>query len=101
MLYGFGDVRTPLPQTVQLMEDLVVDYISQILRKARSVAEERSLYTKGGGAVKVKERDLLFVMRKDRKRLTRALELLEVHEEIKRDRGQQPEDYAKSFEKEP
>ena len=30
MLYGFGDVRTPLPQTVQLMEDLVVDYVTQV-----------------------------------------------------------------------
>ena len=36
MLYGFGDVRTPLPQTVQLMEDMVVDYALERLGRYRA-----------------------------------------------------------------
>ena len=36
MLYGFGDVRTPLPQTVQVMEDLVVDYVFLLSAPASS-----------------------------------------------------------------
>lgn len=100
MLYGFGDVRTPLPQTVQVMEDLVVDYVTQILRKASAAAEERARSTRSGGTSRIKERDLLFVLRKDRKRLHRVLELLEVFEEQKQARGnQQPEELAKSLDK--
>ena len=99
MLYGFGDVRTPLPQTVQVTEDLVVDYVTQILRKASAAAEERVRSTRGGSS-RIKECDLLFVLRKDRKRLSRVLELLEAFEEQKQARGkEQPDELAKTFDK--
>ena len=55
MLYGFGDVRTPLPQTVQLMEDLVVDYVTQVLRKASAAAEARQRATRGSSTSRIKE----------------------------------------------
>ena len=100
MLYGFGDVRTPLPQTVQLMEDLVVDYVTQVLRKASGAAEARQRATRGSSTSRVKEADLLFVLRKDRKRLHRVLELLEVFEEQKQARADEnPDDMAKSYDK--
>lgn len=100
MLYGFGDVRTPLPQTVQLMEDLVVDYVTQVLRKASAAAEARQRATRGSSTSRIKEADLLFVLRKDRKRLHRVLELLEVFEEQKQARAtENVDDMAKSFDK--
>ena len=53
--------------------------------------------TRSGGTSRIKERDLLFVLRKDRKRLHRVLELLEVFEEQKQARGnQQPEELARA-----
>ena len=49
---------------------------------------------------RVKEADLLFVLRKDRKRLTRVTELWEVFEEQKKARVQEnPDDMAKSYDK--
>jgi transcription initiation factor TFIID subunit 13 len=100
MLYGFGDVRTPLPQTVQLMEDLVVDYVTQVLRKASAAAEARQRATRGSSTSRIKEADLLFVLRKDRKRLHRVLELLEVFEEQKQARAtENVDDMAKSYDK--
>lgn len=100
MLYGFGDVRTPLPQTVQLMEDLVVDYVTQVLRKASAAAEARQRATRGSSTSRIKEADLLFVLRKDRKRLHRVLELLEVFEEQKQARAtENVDEMAKSYDK--
>ena len=34
MMYGFGDAAAPLPQSVSLMEDLVVDYLQRVLHRA-------------------------------------------------------------------
>lgn len=92
MMFGFGDDANPLPQSVALVEDLVVDYLQRVLHSAADACEERSRYTRRGGeAPRVKERDLLFVLRKDKRRLQRAQELLEVYEEQKEAR----KDYAK------
>ena len=72
MMYGFGDARAPLPQTVQMMEELVVDYITDILRQAAAAAEQRSWATCGSTSTQIAERDLLFLLRKNRKRLDRV-----------------------------
>lgn len=32
MMYGFGDVRNPLPESVDIMEELVFDYIHYMVR---------------------------------------------------------------------
>lgn len=31
-MYGFGDVENPRPDTVELLEDLVIDYITDIVQ---------------------------------------------------------------------
>jgi transcription initiation factor TFIID subunit 13 len=31
MLYGFGDVANPLPETVDLVEELVTDYVADLV----------------------------------------------------------------------
>jgi len=31
MLYGFGDVTNPLPETVELVEELVTDYVTDLV----------------------------------------------------------------------
>jgi len=84
MMFGFGDDANPLPQSVALVEDLVVDYLQRVLHGAADACEERNRHTKRGvEAPRVKERDVLFVLRKDKRRLQRAQELLEVYEEQK------------------
>ena len=35
MLYGFGDVENPRQDTVELVEEMVVEYISDVVGKRR------------------------------------------------------------------
>mmetsp|Transcript_25414 Transcript_25414/g.100336 ORF Transcript_25414/g.100336 Transcript_25414/m.100336 type:complete len:89 (-) Transcript_25414:1777-2043(-) len=35
MMYGFGDVHSPLPQSIDLMEDLVIQYICNLVQRVR------------------------------------------------------------------
>jgi len=76
-MFGFGDVNNPLPESVELMEDLVFEYIIEMTQKASEVASKRG---------KLQTEDLLFLVRKDKKKYTRVVELLRMNEELKRAR---------------
>ena len=41
MMYGFGDDKQPLARSVQLVEELVVDYVHQVLNQAQAACELR------------------------------------------------------------
>ena len=88
-MYGFGDDRQPLTRSVQLMEELVVDYVQNLLHEAHAACEyrQRGVRGGGGGGSRVKERDLLFALRRDPRRQERVEELLDVWKEIKASRG--------------
>eukprot|EP00271_Cylindrocystis_brebissonii_P014571 TRINITY_DN35952_c0_g1_i1.p1 TRINITY_DN35952_c0_g1~~TRINITY_DN35952_c0_g1_i1.p1 ORF type:complete len:182 (-),score=41.68 TRINITY_DN35952_c0_g1_i1:671-1216(-) len=77
MLYGFGDDPDPLPETVELVEDIVVDYITDMVHKAQDVALRRQ---------KLGLEDLLFLIRKDPRKFARVKELLAMNEELKKAR---------------
>uniref|UniRef100_A0A6B2LV85 Transcription initiation factor TFIID subunit 13 n=1 Tax=Arcella intermedia TaxID=1963864 RepID=A0A6B2LV85_9EUKA len=79
MMYGFGDVKNPEDETVNLMQELVFEYIREMTFKASEVASKRG---------KIQPEDLVFVIRKDRKKYARAIELLSMNEELKRARKQ-------------
>mmetsp|Transcript_29041 Transcript_29041/g.72908 ORF Transcript_29041/g.72908 Transcript_29041/m.72908 type:complete len:152 (+) Transcript_29041:455-910(+) len=74
MMFGFGDVEQPLQQTVDTVEDVLVDYITEFVHQAMEQA------TKVG---KVQKEDLLFQVRKDSRKFNRATELLYLEEKIK------------------
>lgn len=38
MMYGFGDDATPVPESINLVEDILTDYIQTTTHKAVSVA---------------------------------------------------------------
>jgi len=58
------------------MEELVVDYITEMCHKATDIAKER----------KVSVEDFKFILRNDPKKLARVEELLHMEQEIKRAR---------------
>lgn len=35
MMYGFGDDENPCPDTIRLMEDIILDYIANLVVKVR------------------------------------------------------------------
>ncbi|MQM07076.1 hypothetical protein Taro_039911 [Colocasia esculenta] len=55
MMYGFGDDPNPLPETVALVEDIVVEYVTDLAHKAQDIASKRG---------KLLTEDFLFLMRK-------------------------------------
>nr|XP_033513004.1 transcription initiation factor TFIID subunit 13-like isoform X2 [Nicotiana tomentosiformis] len=55
MMYGFGDDSNPLPETVALVEDIVVDYVTDMVHKAQDIATKRG---------KLLTEDFLFLIRK-------------------------------------
>ncbi|KAL1558331.1 Transcription initiation factor TFIID subunit 13 [Salvia divinorum] len=77
MMYGFGDDANPLPETVALVEDIVVEYVTEMVHKAQDIASKRG---------KLLTEDFLFLIRKDLPKLNRCTELLSMNEELKQAR---------------
>ncbi|RWR95204.1 transcription initiation factor TFIID subunit 13-like protein [Cinnamomum micranthum f. kanehirae] len=77
MMYGFGDDPNPLPETVALVEDIVVEYVTDMVHKAQDIASRRG---------KLLTEDFLFLIRKDLPKLHRCTELLSMNEELKQAR---------------
>ncbi|KAJ7571697.1 hypothetical protein O6H91_01G173500 [Diphasiastrum complanatum] len=55
MMYGFGDDPDPIPETVMLMEDILIDYITDMIHKSQDVASRRG---------KLSTEDIMFLVRK-------------------------------------
>ncbi|KAH8489089.1 hypothetical protein POPTR_014G122500v4 [Populus trichocarpa] len=77
MMYGFGDDPNPLPETVALVEDIVVEYVTDMAHKAQEIGSKRG---------KLSVEDFLFLIRKDPPKLNRCTELLSMQEELKQAR---------------
>ncbi|PRP83344.1 transcription initiation factor TFIID subunit [Planoprotostelium fungivorum] len=70
IMFGFGDVKNPLPESVELVDEIVSEYIISMATELKKD--------------KIQTEDILFHIRKDRKKFNRVKELLTMHEELKR-----------------
>ncbi len=77
MMFGFGDSRTPRADSVALMEELVLHYIEAIVTRTTEVAHT---YRRERPEIA----DIMFVIRKDRRKLQRVRYLLDMKAEIKK-----------------
>ncbi|XP_065860401.1 transcription initiation factor TFIID subunit 13 [Euphorbia lathyris] len=77
MMYGFGDDPNPLPESVALVEDIVVEYVTDMAHKAQDIGSKRG---------KLLVEDFLYLIRKDLPKLNRCTELLSMQEELKQAR---------------
>ena len=75
MMYGGGDDENPLPQSVQLMEYIITDFIQSFCIQAQHLAD------KNDRSVRVE--DFLFLIRKDLNKYKRVSELLEFFSDLK------------------
>lgn len=73
MMYAFGDVEEPLPESVTLLEDIVKDYLIDTCYKAAASS---------GNRAKIKVDDFKFALRKDSRKLGRVEELLRMQKVI-------------------
>lgn len=76
MMYGFGDDPNPYSESVDLLENLVVEYIAEMTKKAMDV----------GRPGRITVEDIIFLIRKDPKKYSRVKELLIMNEELKKAR---------------
>eukprot|EP00455_Lapot_gusevi_P024205 TRINITY_DN2512_c0_g6_i1.p1 TRINITY_DN2512_c0_g6~~TRINITY_DN2512_c0_g6_i1.p1 ORF type:complete len:148 (-),score=28.61 TRINITY_DN2512_c0_g6_i1:154-534(-) len=86
MMYGFGDEVCPLDESVDLMEDLAIEFIADMTRKAIEHA----------GSERIRVEDILFVIRKDRAKYDRATELLALDRAILKLKNSQKVDVPKA-----
>ena len=76
MLFGYGDDPNPYSETVDMLEDLVLKFITDMTLKAMEI----------GGPGKVQAEDIIFLVRKEPKMYARVKELLTMNEELKKAR---------------
>ncbi|XP_065917026.1 transcription initiation factor TFIID subunit 13-like [Dysidea avara] len=76
MMHGFGDDANPHTETAELVEDLAIDFVTEMTLKAMDVGK------KG----KVQVEDITFLIRKDPKKHARVRDLLMMNEELKKAR---------------
>ncbi|XP_063094861.1 transcription initiation protein SPT3 homolog isoform X4 [Cavia porcellus] len=69
MMYSLGDARRPLHETAVLVEDVVHTQLINLLQQAAEISQLR-------GARVISAEDLLFLMRKDKKKLRRLLKYM-------------------------
>lgn len=72
MMHGFGDDPSPYSETVDLVEELVIQFITEMTVKAMEV----------GKSGKVHVNDIIFIIRKDPKKYSRVKDLLMMKEQI-------------------
>lgn len=108
MMYGFGDSARPANDTINMMEELLIEHITDVVRpfsvRLAPMATESGRLTKqciqahriSTNRGKIKVDDFKFALRKDSKKLARIDELLFMKEDIDRARGRKGglEDYA-------
>lgn len=73
MMHGFGDDPHPYNETVDMVEDLVVEFITEMTLKAMEVGKKGKIHVD----------DLLFLLRRDPKKYARIRDLLQMNEELK------------------
>merc|ERR1719204_1720546 len=75
-LFGYGDDQNPYTETVDFLEDLVMEFITNMTQKAMEI----------GRPGKVQVEDIIFLVRKQPRMYARVRELLTMNEELKRAR---------------
>ncbi|KAG5513786.1 hypothetical protein PMAC_000824 [Pneumocystis sp. 'macacae'] len=78
-MYAFGDDKQPALDSVQILEDIVIDYVNEMCLEAARVAGNRN---------KLKVDDFKFILRNDPRKLGRIEELLTLQRVIAEARKQ-------------
>ncbi|KAK9880409.1 hypothetical protein WA026_010288 [Henosepilachna vigintioctopunctata] len=76
MMYGFGDDQNPYTESVDIIEDLVIEFITEMTHKAMEM----------GRTGRVQVEDIVFLVQKDPRKYARVKDLLTINEELKRAR---------------
>lgn len=73
MMHGFGDSGEPLLESAKIIEDVVLQQMRTIVRKAYEISERRASLKRNNV---INAEDLIFLLRKDKIKLQRLLKYL-------------------------
>lgn len=73
MMHGFGDSSEPLFESAKIIEDVVLQQMKTIVRKACEIADRRAGSKKSNV---INAEDLLFLLRKDKVKLQRIVKYI-------------------------
>ncbi len=76
LMYGFGDVENPDPESIDLIEQYVIEYIQNVSLLAYKKSKRR-------GFNEIKLKDLLYIIKDDKKKFYRVPSLLSFMEILK------------------
>ena len=91
-MYGFGDVENPDPESVELMEQFLIEYIQNISLLAYKRSKRR-------GFNEIKLKDLLYIIKDDKKKFYRIPSLLSFYEILKKTRRNEANPFKKGYKK--
>ncbi|KZC10536.1 PREDICTED: transcription initiation protein SPT3 homolog [Dufourea novaeangliae] len=77
MMHGFGDSSEPLMESAKIVEEVVLQQMRTIVRKASEISERQENSKK---ATCISAEDLIFLLRKDKVKLQRLMKYLELKE---------------------
>ena len=76
-MYGFGDSENPDTESVELLEQYVIEYIQNVALNAFKRSKRR-------GFNEIKLKDLLYIIKNDKKKFYRVPSLLSFYEILKK-----------------
>lgn len=76
-MFGFGDVENPENETTELLEQYVIEYVQNVALLAYKRSKRR-------GFNEIKLKDLLYIIKKDKKKFYRVPSLLSFYEILKK-----------------
>lgn len=76
MMYGFGDDKVPYTESVELLEEIVVEFVKNFTLRAMEI----------GKTGKVQLEDVWYLIRRDQKKYARVKDLLTMNEELRKAR---------------
>lgn len=77
LMFGFGDSENPDPETMELLEQYIIEYVQNISILALKRSKRR-------GFSEIKLRDLMLVIKNDKKKYYRIPPLLSFYETLKK-----------------
>ncbi|EZA59416.1 hypothetical protein DMN91_002298 [Ooceraea biroi] len=77
MMHGFGDSNEPLLESAKVIEDVVLQQMKTIVRRACEIADRRASSKKNSV---ISGEDILFLLRKNKMKLRRLMKYLELKE---------------------
>jgi len=76
MMYGFGDDKVPYTETVELLEEVVVEFVRRFIIQSIEI----------GKTGKLQLEDIWYLIRRDPKKYAKVKDLLTMNEELRRAR---------------